>query len=77
MTTFGYADRPAGVTGPTQRTPVNERLEPAPRAAADGMRGLAVRGEGRRVRNRTHHNEAPPRPATPGGNAKTDRKSVV
>ncbi|WP_433314413.1 ECF subfamily RNA polymerase sigma factor, BldN family [Micromonospora chersina] len=70
MTTFGYADRPAGVTGPTQRTPVNERLEPAPRAAADGMRGLAVRGEGRRVRNRTHHNEAPPRPATPGGNAK-------
>ncbi|MEU1839275.1 ECF subfamily RNA polymerase sigma factor, BldN family [Micromonospora chersina] len=70
MTTFGYADRPAGVTGPTQRTPVNERLEPAPRAAADGMRGLAVRGEGRRVRNRTHHNEAPPRPVTPGGNAK-------
>ncbi|MGY0004499.1 ECF subfamily RNA polymerase sigma factor, BldN family [Micromonospora sp. I033] len=69
MTTFGYADRPAGMTGPTQRTP-NERLEPAPRAAADGMRGLAVRGEGRRVRNRTHHNEAPPRPAVPGGNAK-------
>ncbi|MFC0030953.1 ECF subfamily RNA polymerase sigma factor, BldN family [Micromonospora chaiyaphumensis] len=70
MTTFGYAERPAGVTGPTQRTPVNERLEPAPRAAADGMRGLAVRGEGRRVRNRTHHNEAPARPAVPGGNAK-------
>ncbi|MEU4478397.1 ECF subfamily RNA polymerase sigma factor, BldN family [Micromonospora sp. NPDC023966] len=70
MTTFGYADRPAGVTGPTQRTPVNERLEPAPRTAADGTRGLAVRGEGRRIRNRTHHNEAPPRPTVPGGNAK-------
>ncbi|MET8911814.1 ECF subfamily RNA polymerase sigma factor, BldN family [Micromonospora sp. NPDC004551] len=70
MTTFGYAERPAGVAGPTQRTPVNERLEPAPRAA-DGMRGLAVRGEGRRVRNRTHHNEAPARPAVPGGNAKS------
>ncbi|WP_262282930.1 ECF subfamily RNA polymerase sigma factor, BldN family [Micromonospora sp. MA102] len=69
MTTFGYADRPAGVTGPTQRTPLNERLEPAPRVAADGTRGLAVRGEGRRVRNRTHHNEAPARPAVPGGNA--------
>ncbi|MFE9653936.1 ECF subfamily RNA polymerase sigma factor, BldN family [Micromonospora sp. NPDC006431] len=88
MTTFGYAERPTGVTGPTQRIPVNERLEPdgarsprgarraelelsqAPRTAPDGW-GLAVRGEGaRRVRNRSHHNEAPPRPAVPGGNAK-------
>ncbi|MFD2765503.1 ECF subfamily RNA polymerase sigma factor, BldN family [Micromonospora eburnea] len=36
------------------------------------MRSLAVRaGEGaRRLRNRSHPNEAPPRPAVPGGNAK-------
>ncbi|MFU8875549.1 ECF subfamily RNA polymerase sigma factor, BldN family [Micromonospora sp. SL4-19] len=69
MTTFGYAERPAGVTGPTQRTPVNERLEP--RTSTEGMWSLAVRGEGaRRVRNRSHHNEAPPRPVAPGGNAK-------
>ncbi|MFR9776499.1 ECF subfamily RNA polymerase sigma factor, BldN family [Micromonospora sp. MS34] len=69
MTTFGYAERPAGVTGPTQRTPVNERLE---RGSAEGMWSLAaVRGEGtRRGRNRTHHNEAPARPAVPGSNAK-------
>ncbi|EEP71885.1 RNA polymerase, sigma-24 subunit, ECF subfamily [Micromonospora sp. ATCC 39149] len=34
------------------------------------MASLAVRGDGasRRLRNRPHHNEAPPRPATPGGN---------
>ncbi|SBT48232.1 ECF subfamily RNA polymerase sigma factor, BldN family [Micromonospora auratinigra] len=65
MTTFGYAERPAGVTGPTQRTPVNERLD---RGAADGTRGLAVRSDGSPLtRNR---NEALPRPAAPGGNAK-------
>ncbi|MCW3812903.1 sigma-70 family RNA polymerase sigma factor [Micromonospora sp. DR5-3] len=63
MTTFGYAERPTGLTGPTQRTPVNERLE------HDAAR--APRGEGaRRVRNRSHHNETPPRPAVPGGNVK-------
>ncbi|WP_018787707.1 ECF subfamily RNA polymerase sigma factor, BldN family [Micromonospora sp. CNB394] len=68
MTTFGYAERPAGVTGPAQRNPLNERADPGPRGA-DGQ--LAVRGDGRRVRSRAHHtNEAPPRPATPGGNAK-------
>ncbi|MBF5031705.1 sigma-70 family RNA polymerase sigma factor [Micromonospora sp. ANENR4] len=68
MTTFGYAERPAGVTGPAQRNPLNERADPGPRSA-DGQ--LAVRGDGRRVRSRAHHtNEAPPRPATPGGNAK-------
>ncbi|MGW5671069.1 ECF subfamily RNA polymerase sigma factor, BldN family [Micromonospora sp. NPDC003776] len=68
MTTFGYAERPAGVTGPTQRTPVNERLEPS-----DGMWSLAaVRSDGtRRSRGRTHPNEAPARPAVPGSNAKT------
>ncbi|WP_089155351.1 ECF subfamily RNA polymerase sigma factor, BldN family [Micromonospora sp. NBS 11-29] len=59
MTTFGYADWPAGTTGPTQRNPLNERAEPAPR------------GEARWIRSRAHHaNEAPPRPALPGGNAK-------
>ncbi|MEU3456178.1 ECF subfamily RNA polymerase sigma factor, BldN family [Micromonospora sp. NPDC006766] len=69
MTTFGYADRPAGMTGPTQRTPVNERVESG--ASGEGTWGPAVRGEGaRRVRNRTHHNEAPPRPVVPGSNAK-------
>ena len=71
MTTFGYAERPAGLTGPAPRAAVNERLEPAPRSSAEGMRGLPARGDAaRRVRNRTHHNEAPPRPAVPGGNAK-------
>ncbi|WP_422751108.1 ECF subfamily RNA polymerase sigma factor, BldN family [Micromonospora sp. WMMD1219] len=69
MTTFGYAERPAGVTGPTQRNPLNERADPPGPRGADGQ--LAVRGDGRRVRSRAHHtNEAPPRPATPGGNAK-------
>ncbi|KKK07528.1 ECF subfamily RNA polymerase sigma factor, BldN family [Micromonospora sp. HK10] len=74
MTTFGYAERPAtGVTGPTQRTPVNERIEPAPRTSSEGLWSLAaVRGEGtRRGRNRSHPNEAPTRPAVPGGNAKS------
>ncbi|MFI2710099.1 ECF subfamily RNA polymerase sigma factor, BldN family [Micromonospora sp. NPDC018662] len=67
MTTFGHAERPAGMTGPTQRNPLNERADPAPRA--DGL--LAVRGEGLRTRSRAHHgNEAPLRPALPGGNAK-------
>ncbi|MEU5937825.1 ECF subfamily RNA polymerase sigma factor, BldN family [Micromonospora sp. NPDC047548] len=54
MTTFGYAERPAGLTGPTPRTSPNERLDP----------GLGSD----RLRNR--HNEAPARPAVPGGNAK-------
>ncbi|MFC8615927.1 ECF subfamily RNA polymerase sigma factor, BldN family [Micromonospora purpureochromogenes] len=53
MTTFGYAERPAGLTGPTPRTSPNERLDP---------------GHGSDRRNR--HNEAPARPAVPGGNAK-------
>jgi RNA polymerase sigma-70 factor, ECF subfamily len=72
VTTFGYAERPAGVTGPTQRTPVNERLDPDARGSADGLRSLAaVRAEGaRRVRNRTH-NEVPARPVAPGSNAKS------
>ncbi|MFG2055604.1 ECF subfamily RNA polymerase sigma factor, BldN family [Micromonospora sp. NPDC048930] len=74
MTTFGYAERPAGLTGPIQRTPVNERLElpDEARTSAESMWSLAaVRSEGmRRGRNRTHHNEAPARPAVPGSNAK-------
>jgi RNA polymerase sigma-70 factor (ECF subfamily) len=72
VTTFGYAERPAGVTGPTQRTPVNERLEPDARGSGEGLRSLAaVRGEGtRRGRNRTH-NEVPTRPVVPGSNAKS------
>lgn len=61
MTTFGYAERPAGLTGPTPRTSPNERLDP---------------GHGTdRPRNR--HNEAPPRPAVPGGNAKPAGGRVV
>ncbi|MGK5743014.1 ECF subfamily RNA polymerase sigma factor, BldN family [Micromonospora sp. URMC 103] len=68
MTTFGYADRPLGLTGPTPRTGVNERSAGAP----DDSGSLAVAGDGtaKRVRNRPHHNEPPARPAVPGGNAK-------
>ncbi|SCG35821.1 ECF subfamily RNA polymerase sigma factor, BldN family [Micromonospora halophytica] len=55
MTTFGYAERPAGLTGPTPRTSPNERLEPG-RGTDPGSRRL-------------HHNEAATRPAVPGGNA--------
>ncbi|MFC4019626.1 ECF subfamily RNA polymerase sigma factor, BldN family [Micromonospora sp. GCM10011542] len=71
MTTFGYAERPVGLTGPTVRAQVNER--PAARAPLDEPRGTVVRGEGaaKRIRNRPHHNEPPPRPAVPGGNAKS------
>ncbi|RKN44205.1 ECF subfamily RNA polymerase sigma factor, BldN family [Micromonospora endolithica] len=67
MTTFGYAERPAGLTGPAIRATVNER--PAARGPLDDTGNLVVRGEGR-TRHRPHHNEAPPRPAAPGGNAK-------
>ncbi|MFF5175327.1 ECF subfamily RNA polymerase sigma factor, BldN family [Micromonospora sp. NPDC000089] len=58
MTTFGYAERPAGLTGPAPRTPVNERLEAG-----------RTDGGGHRVHQRPHHNEAPTRPLVPGGNA--------
>ncbi|MBY8872967.1 sigma-70 family RNA polymerase sigma factor [Micromonospora sp. PLK6-60] len=66
MTTFGYAERPAGLAGPTPRTGINERLT----GTGEDAWGLAVRGdESRRARNRSsQHNEAPPRPASPGGN---------
>ncbi|MFC0007262.1 ECF subfamily RNA polymerase sigma factor, BldN family [Micromonospora siamensis] len=67
MTTFGYADKPAGLTGPAPRTPVNERL-----TSTEDRWGLAVQGDGaaRRPRSRPHPNEAPTRPAVPGGNAR-------
>ncbi|WBB66256.1 ECF subfamily RNA polymerase sigma factor, BldN family [Micromonospora sp. WMMD812] len=71
MTTFGYAERPLGLTGPTARATVNERPTGG-RGALDDPGSLAVRGESaaKRVRNRPHHNEPPARPAVPGGNAK-------
>ncbi|MEV4491426.1 ECF subfamily RNA polymerase sigma factor, BldN family [Micromonospora coxensis] len=59
MTTFGYAERPAGLTGPAPRTSPNERLD-AGRGADPGSR---------RLHQRPHHNEAATRPAVPGGNA--------
>ncbi|MEV4545022.1 RNA polymerase subunit sigma-24 [Micromonospora sp. S4605] len=70
MTTFGYAERPLGLTGPAARATVNERL--AARGPVEDTGSLSVRGEGtsKRLRNRPHHNDPPPRPATPGGNAK-------
>ncbi|TDC82135.1 sigma-70 family RNA polymerase sigma factor [Micromonospora sp. KC606] len=55
MTSFGYAERPAGLTGPAPRTSPNERLDAG------------------RLHQRPHHNEAPSRPAVPGGNAPTVR----
>ncbi len=58
MTAFGYPDRPTGLTGPTPRAAVNERLDPARPEATP-----------RRPHQRPHPNEAAPRPAAPGGNA--------
>ncbi|MEH0935896.1 ECF subfamily RNA polymerase sigma factor, BldN family [Micromonospora psammae] len=74
MTTFGYAERPAGLnglTGPTPRTSPNERLEPV---RSDDTRSRAD-GASRRLRNR--HNEAPARQVVPGGNAKPNGGRVV
>ncbi|PZG00985.1 ECF subfamily RNA polymerase sigma factor, BldN family [Micromonospora deserti] len=70
MTTFGYAERPLGRTGPATRATVNERH--AVRGPVDDPGSLAARGEGTssRIRSRPHHNEPPARPATPGGNTK-------
>ncbi|MGN9810713.1 ECF subfamily RNA polymerase sigma factor, BldN family [Micromonospora sp. BQ11] len=70
MTTFGFAERPTGLTRPAIRATVNERS--AARASAEDTGNLVVQGDGSsRTRNRPpHHNEPPPRPATPGGNAK-------
>ena len=70
VTTFGYAERPVGLTGQPARSHVNER--PAARAPSDEQHGGGVRGDGasQRIRSRPHHNEPPPRPAVPGGNAK-------
>ncbi|MEU4381104.1 ECF subfamily RNA polymerase sigma factor, BldN family [Micromonospora echinofusca] len=77
MTTFGYAERPAGLTNPAIRGAVNER--PAARGPLDDTGNLVVRGDGAssRTRNRPHQNEPPPRSATPGGNAKPAGGRVV
>ncbi|MEH1167172.1 ECF subfamily RNA polymerase sigma factor, BldN family [Micromonospora sp. CPCC 205539] len=71
MTTFGYAERPVGLPAPAARAHANER--PSARAPLDEPSGNALLSEGvaKRIRNRPpHHNEPPPRPAVPGGNAK-------
>ncbi|GIJ07576.1 ECF subfamily RNA polymerase sigma factor, BldN family [Micromonospora andamanensis] len=70
MTAFGFAERPVGLTGPTARTPMNERG--GGHGASDASANLAVRGDGaaRRVGSRPHQNEPPHRPPAPGGNAK-------
>ncbi|MEO3777033.1 ECF subfamily RNA polymerase sigma factor, BldN family [Micromonospora sp. B11E3] len=67
MTSYGYVERLNGLTA-AARAALNERL--AAGGSADDLSRLAVRGDGtsRRLRNRSHHNEAPARPATPGGN---------
>ncbi|MEH1100002.1 ECF subfamily RNA polymerase sigma factor, BldN family [Micromonospora sp. CPCC 205561] len=76
MTTFGYADRPLGLTSPAARVPVNER--PAARGPLDDTGSLTTRGEGAPSRTRHRpHNEPPPRSATPGGNAKPAGGRVV
>lgn len=63
MTTFGYAERPAGL-GPL----TGGASLPHP---ADATWQIAARGDGtsRQTRNRPHPNEPPPRSTAPGGNA--------
>lgn len=66
MTTYGYAERPIGMTRPVGRPPVNERA-----GAHDPLDETALptnRGDG--TARRTHQNEPPPRPAMPGGNTR-------
>ncbi|TCB99134.1 sigma-70 family RNA polymerase sigma factor [Micromonospora zingiberis] len=77
MTTFGFVPRPTGLTGPAARIPVNERGDVHAQQNATG--NLTGRGEGtaRRVGNRPHQNEPPPRPSVPGGNAKPTGSGVV
>nr|WP_038841365.1 sigma-70 family RNA polymerase sigma factor [Salinispora arenicola] len=65
MTTFGYMERPVGLSDIPSRSAVNERSTPGPREQGQ----LSTWGESG-VRSRPHHNEAPPRPSIPGGNAK-------
>ncbi|MEV6366694.1 ECF subfamily RNA polymerase sigma factor, BldN family [Micromonospora musae] len=78
MSTFGYTERPVGLTGPTPRSAVNERTTAARTGGHDDGAALAVQGEGtaKRLRNRPH-NEPPARPAVPGGNAKQPGGRVV
>ncbi|MFV2099720.1 ECF subfamily RNA polymerase sigma factor, BldN family [Micromonospora sp. LOL_024] len=70
MTAFGFAERPVGLTGPAARNPVNERG--SAHSPQDSAGNLTARSESaaRRVGNRPHQNEPPPRPPVPGGNAK-------
>ncbi|RKN31168.1 ECF subfamily RNA polymerase sigma factor, BldN family [Micromonospora musae] len=77
MSTFGYTERPVGLTGPTPRSAVNERTAARTGGHDDGA-ALAVQGEGtaKRLRNRPH-NEPPARPTVPGGNAKQPGGRVV
>ncbi|SCL20434.1 RNA polymerase sigma-70 factor, ECF subfamily [Micromonospora nigra] len=66
MTTYGYAERPIGLTRSSGRPPVNERAgahDPSDETVTPTSRGD---GTARRV----HQNEPPPRPATPGGNTR-------
>ncbi|WP_320069232.1 ECF subfamily RNA polymerase sigma factor, BldN family [Micromonospora sp. RTGN7] len=67
MTSFGYAERPGGLAA--AHAALNERLSAAQGSAA-GLWDLPARTDGasRRLHNRSHHNEAPPRPSVPGGN---------
>ncbi|MEV6691778.1 ECF subfamily RNA polymerase sigma factor, BldN family [Micromonospora sp. NPDC051196] len=70
MTTFGFTHRPAGLTGPAGRIPVNERgTAHAPQNATGNLAGRSE-STARRVGNRPHQNEPPHRPAVPGANAK-------
>jgi RNA polymerase sigma-70 factor, ECF subfamily len=68
VTSFGYAERPVGLAAAAHAA-LNERLGAA-RGSAAGLWGLPQRVDAasRRLHNRSHHNEAPPRPAAPGGN---------
>ncbi|MCX4469846.1 RNA polymerase sigma factor SigX [Micromonospora sp. MW-13] len=67
MTSFGYAERPGGLAA-AARAALNERLGAA--RGSDDLWSVPARADGasRRLPNRSHHNEAPPRPAAPGGN---------
>jgi RNA polymerase sigma-70 factor (ECF subfamily) len=78
VTAFGHTERPTGLTGPVARPALNERLAAA-RSSVDDTVSRAVRGDGasKRTRSRPHHNEAPPRPAVPGGNAKPAGRVAV
>ncbi|WP_229400408.1 ECF subfamily RNA polymerase sigma factor, BldN family [Micromonospora okii] len=68
MISFGFAERPRGLAA-AARAALNERLGSG-RDPVDDLWSTTVRGDGssRRLRNRSQHNEALPRPPLPGGN---------